>query len=63
MVMIMFEKQTVDDLILNIPRVRSAIDRAISDAEAGRVVSREEADALIDKKREELINARVAVRK
>ncbi len=55
------EKQTVDDLILNNPRIRSAIDRAISDVEAGRVVSKEEADALIEKKREELINARAAV--
>ena len=57
----MSEKQTVDDLILNNPRIRSAIDRAISDVEAGRVVSKEEADALIEKKREELINARAAV--
>ncbi len=57
----MFEKQTVDDLILNNPKIRSAIDRAISDVEAGRVVSREEAYVLVDKKREELINARVAV--
>ena len=57
----MYEKQTVDDLILNNPRIRSAIDRAIIDVEAGRVVSKEEADALIEKKREELINARAAV--
>ena len=57
----MTDKQTVDELILNNPRIRSALDRGIDDMEAGRVFSREESKALIEKKTEELINAKVAV--
>ncbi len=57
----MQEKQSVDDLILNNPRIRAALDRGIDDLEAGRVVSRDEAKDIIEKRMEDLINAREAV--
>ncbi len=57
----MQEKQTVDNLILNNPRIRAALDRGIDDLEAGRVVSRDDANDIIEKRMEELINAREAV--
>ena len=55
------ENQTLDELILNNPRIRTALDRGIDDLEAGRTYPRDEANKLIEKKYEELINARAAV--
>ena len=52
----MTDKQTVDELILNNPRIQIALDRGIDDLEAGYVFSREESKVIIEKKTEKWIN-------